>query len=57
MGKTKCTTEATKALLAETLDGCTPEQARAMLWEACERIRIDPTELLGLDVDRKFSLD
>jgi hypothetical protein len=57
VANTKCMSEATKSLLAKTLDGCTPEQARAMLWEACERSSMDPRELLGLDVDRKFALD
>ena len=54
---TKYMSEATKTLLAKTLDGCTPEQARTMLWEVCERSSMDPRELLGLDVDRKFDLD
>lgn len=42
------------AALAEALDGCSAEEARRMLWETAEILEIDPTELLGLDVDNQW---
>jgi hypothetical protein len=48
---TKCDSETTKARLAEALEGCTIEEARELLWAVAKTVDLDPTELLGLDVD------
>lgn len=54
MDKSKSSRERTKEL-ARALDGCTAEEARALLWDAARHIKMDPVELLGLDVDQPAS--
>ena len=49
----KSGSKVTKSLLASALAGCSEEKARKLLWETAESLHMDPTELLGLDVDRK----
>ena len=43
--------ETSKQLLRKALEGCTEDEARSRLREIAPSLDMDPTELLGLDVD------
>jgi hypothetical protein len=42
---------ADKAMLVRSLEGCTDEEARRLIWSVVEAAGLDPREVLGLDVD------
>jgi hypothetical protein len=49
----RCGSKESASLLAEALSDCTEEEARDVLWKTAEEVGMNPTELLGLDVDAR----